>query len=153
MKRFVFRDSPNPNPFRIYCLDVLRKGVIPSGVSIGSLADGGMMDCSFDTTRGAVVVTAHGKVDEASWEAFDSHLEDGIGRAVEAGSKMLVIDLAQLDYMSSRGLRALTVAKRRADAAGIGITLAAPNDVMREILAISRYDKLFSVKDTIEESL
>ncbi|MEO7654597.1 MAG: STAS domain-containing protein [Sphingomicrobium sp.] len=111
------------------------------------------MDCSFDTAPGAVIVSAHGKVDEASWEAFDSHLEAGIGRAVDAGSKMLVIDLSHLDYMSSRGLRALTVAKRRADAAGIGITLAAPNDVMREILAISRYDKLFPVSDTIEESL
>lgn len=111
------------------------------------------MDCSFDSTPGAVIVTAHGKVDEASWEAFDSHLEDGIGRAVNAGRKTLVIDLAHLDYMSSRGLRALTVAKRRADAMGICIRLAAPNDVMREILAISRYDKLFPVCDTIEDSL
>ncbi|MES2903858.1 MAG: STAS domain-containing protein, partial [Pseudomonadota bacterium] len=83
--------------------------------------------------------------------AFDRHLEDGIERAVGAGSTMLVINLAKLDYMSSRGLRALTVAKRGADAAGIGITLAAPNEVMREILAISRYDKLFPVKDSVDE--
>ena len=48
--------------------------------------------------------------------------------------------------MSSRGLRALTLAKREAGADG-AITLAAPNDRMREILAISRYDKLFKVVD------
>ena len=29
------------------------------------------------------------------------------------------------------------------------ITLAAPNDRMREILAISRYDKLFEVTDSV----
>ena len=96
-------------------------------------------------------MSAQGKVDEASWEAFERHLLDGIGRAQKAGSAMLVIDLAGLDYMSSRGLRALTVAKRQTDAAGIGITLAAPNEVMREILAISRYDKLFPVKDSVAE--
>ena len=109
------------------------------------------MDCNFESAAGAIIVSAQGKVDEASWEAFDRHLENGVGLAVNAGAKIMVIDLAGLEYMSSRGLRALTVAKRRADAAGIGITLAAPNQVMREILAISRYDKLFPVKDTVAE--
>ena len=58
----------------------------------------------------------------------------------------LVVDLTGLDYMSSRGLRALTMAKREAGDT-VRITLAAPNDRMREILAISRYDKLFDVTD------
>ena len=111
------------------------------------------MDCTFETAPGAIIVSAQGKVDEASWEAFDRHLEDGITRAVAEKCAMVIINLAHLDYMSSRGLRALTVAKRRAESAGIAITLAAPNDVMREILAISRYDKLFPVKDSVEESL
>ena len=111
------------------------------------------MDCFYETTPGAMIVTAHGKVDESTWEAFEGHLDDGIRRAVDEKSASLIINLAHLDYMSSRGLRALTVAKRRADAAGVHITLAAPNEVMREILAISRYDKLFPVKDSIEDSL
>lgn len=111
------------------------------------------MDCSFETAPGAIIVTAYGKVDESSWEAFDVHLDGGISRAVDESRASLIINLAHLDYMSSRGLRALTVAKRRADAAGIHITLAAPNEVMREILAISRYDKLFPIKDSIEDSL
>ena len=108
------------------------------------------MDCSFDTTSGAVIVAAHGKVDEASWEAFGRHLSSGIQRAIQEDRGMLVIDLSGLEYMSSRGLRALTIAKRQADAAGVAITLAAPNEVMREILAISRYDKLFPITDSVE---
>jgi len=39
----------------------------------------------------------------------------------------------------------LTVAKRQADEAAISIVLASPNEVMSEILAISRYDKLFTI--------
>jgi len=108
------------------------------------------MDCSFDTTFVAVVVSAHGKVDEATWEAFGRHLDTGIQRAIQADRGVLVIDLAGLEYMSSRGLRALTMAKRQADASRVAITLAAPNEVMREILAISRYDKLFTIADTVE---
>jgi len=38
------------------------------------------------------------------------------------------------------------MAKREAGEA-VPITLAAPNDRMREILAISRYDKLFAISD------
>ena len=62
----------------------------------------------------------------------------------------VVIDLSNLEYMSSRGLRVLTVTKRQADESAISISLASPNDIMREILAISRYDKLFTITDTIE---
>ena len=52
--------------------------------------------------------------------------------------------------MSSRGLRVLTVAKREGDEAGVAVSLASPNEVMREILAISRYDKLFTITETVE---
>ncbi len=55
--------------------------------------------------------------------------------------------------MSSRGLRVLTVAKRQAEEAALTIVLSSPNEVMTEILAISRYDKLFAVTDTIEDAL
>ncbi|MFY8195172.1 MAG: tetratricopeptide repeat protein, partial [Novosphingobium sp.] len=50
-------------------------------------------------------------------------------------------------------MRALTLAKRQADAAGVAMALARPNAVMREILAISRYDKLFAVSDSIEAAI
>lgn len=108
------------------------------------------MDCSYDALPGAAVVTVHGRVDESTWESFGNHLSNGIERAVQDDLGKLVINFAGLEYMSSRGLRALTIAKRQADAAGVTLVLAAPNEVMREILAISRYDKLFPVTDTVE---
>ena len=108
------------------------------------------MHCSFVVGPMAVVVAVDGRVDESTWESFGDGLRDGIDRGTAAGRCHLVVDLAALDYMSSRGLRALTLAKRHADASGVTITLAAPNEVMREILAISRYDKLFAVTDTVE---
>jgi hypothetical protein len=44
------------------------------------------------------------------------------------------------------------MAKQEGIAAGVSIRLAAPNDVMREILAISRYDRLFAVDPAVPRS-
>jgi anti-anti-sigma factor len=101
--------------------------------------------------RGATrVVAPAGRVDEASATAFADRLSDEIDAAIAASATTLAIDLAAIDYMSSRGLRGLTLAQRRAGEASMGIVLVRPNAAMREILAISRYDKVFPVVDDID---
>jgi anti-sigma B factor antagonist len=110
------------------------------------------MDWSSQETGEAIVCAPQGRVDEANWQEF----RDGLTQAVRTAagrSRPLVIDMAGIDYMSSRGLRALTLAKREADEAKVGVTLAAPNSIVREILAISRYDKLFVVEAALEAAL
>lgn len=97
-----------------------------------------------------LVGAPEGRVDETTWEVFSGHLTAAVREAAAAGVP-LVVDLTNLDYMSSRGLRALTIARREAGEA-VPITLAAPNDRMREILAISRYDKLFKIADSVSET-
>lgn len=108
------------------------------------------MEYSLDSREDAIVVAVDGRVDEASWEAFGAGLSEAIDKARQAGVGRVIINLEQLDYMSSRGLRVLTVAKRQGEEANVTLSLASPNDVMREILAISRYDKLFTVTETVE---
>lgn len=108
------------------------------------------MNYSFDSREGAIIVAVTGRVDESSWVAFGSGLGEAIEKAREAGLDCVVIDLGGLEYMSSRGLRVLTVARRDGEEAGVSIALASPNDVMREILSISRYDKLFTISETVE---
>jgi anti-anti-sigma factor len=107
-----------------------------------------VMDVSYAAVGEALVVAPVRRVDEASWEEFGRHLASGIEQAEQQSLPTLVIDLSSVDYMSSRGLRALTMAKQEGIGAGVSIRLAAPNDVMREILAISRYDRLFAVDPT-----
>ena len=102
------------------------------------------MNWRLDEEGGRFVGRVEGRVDETTWEAFSQHLIAAVKRAAEAGGAPLVVDLSGLDYMSSRGLRALTMAQNEAGKA-VSITLASPNERMREILEISRYDKLFEV--------
>ena len=108
------------------------------------------MEYSLEGQNDTMIVRVDGRVDESTWEAFGAGLSEAVSQAGRSGLANIVIDLSELDYMSSRGLRVLTVAKREADEAGITLSLASPNDVMREILAISRYDKLFTITDKIE---
>ena len=108
------------------------------------------MDYSYDRRDDAIVVAVRGRVDESSWVAFGLGLSEPIEKAREAGLAAVVIDLTELEYMSSRALRVLTVAKREGEDAGVTVSLASPNDVMREILAISRYDKLFTITEAAQ---
>ncbi|WP_296595730.1 STAS domain-containing protein [Phenylobacterium sp.] len=111
---------------------------------------GALMDLGWEVRRAGerLVGAPIGRVDETTWEVFSAHLTAVVREAAAAGAP-LVIDLSALEYMSSRGLRALTIARREAGEA-TPITLAAPNERMREIFAISRYDKLFKIVDDVD---
>ena len=109
------------------------------------------MNWSVEQLDDRVVGKPVGRVDEATWEAFSEALIAAVRQAKQAGAP-LIVDLTGLDYMSSRGLRALTLASREA-AGAVAIVLAAPNERMREILAISRYDKMFKVVGSVAEAV
>ena len=108
------------------------------------------MDVSCRSANGILVAAVHGRVDESTWEECADRMREAIEQAAATKQSELMLDLSALDYMSSRGLRVLTMAKRQAESAGLTMTLAAPNEVMREILAISRYDKLFHISDSVD---
>jgi anti-sigma B factor antagonist len=108
------------------------------------------VEFSCRSADGILVAAVDGRVDESTWEAFAERMGAAIDRAASEKLSEVMLDLTNLDYMSSRGLRVLTMAKRQADGAGLTLTLAAPNEVMREILAISRYDKLFHISNSVD---
>ena len=107
------------------------------------------MEVSYGRTSGALIVTSHGRVDESTWAEFGAHLVKGVQQAASDEIETLIIDLSSIEYMSSRGLRALTIARQEGIASGVSVRLAAPNEVMREILAISRYNRLFPIDETL----
>jgi anti-anti-sigma factor len=95
--------------------------------------------------RGTFSYEPTGKIDESNWQAFSESLIDAVEQAATLGQD-LVVNLANVPYMSSRGLRALTLA-RKAAGDRVEIVLVAADARLREILAISRYDKIFRVED------
>ncbi|MEM7700559.1 MAG: STAS domain-containing protein [Pseudomonadota bacterium] len=103
-----------------------------------------------DEQRGSVAILGpKGRIDESTANSFKDHLIE----AVEQAPATVVVDLEGVAYMSSRGLRALTLAQRASQGSDTTLVLARPNETMREILAISRYDMVFRVADTVEEAI
>ena len=114
---------------------------------------GGELEWTVDSRGTARVVAAFGRVDEGTSAAFGERLAAEVVAAADEGATLVVIDLDGIQYMSSRGLRGLTLAQRRAGERGVTVVLARPGETMREILAISRYDMVFKVHETIEAAL
>lgn len=106
------------------------------------------LEWQIEEAGNTAVIALSGRVDESTADQFKECLID----VASKGHERVVLDLQGIDYMSSRGLRAVTLAQRAADKHGCTFVLARPNDTMREILQISRYDLIFRVTDTIEEA-
>jgi anti-anti-sigma factor len=104
------------------------------------------------TRHGEVTVARpEGRVDHANAQAFESALQpllDGVG----AGSA-LILDLSALEYISSVGLRVFMVAERQLRERKAHVVVAALNGVVKEIFAISRFDRVLGVANTVDEAL
>lgn len=58
----------------------------------------------------------------------------------------LDIDFAPVEYVSSAGLRVLLVAAKLAKARGGSVTLRAPRPAVLEVIRISGFDRILSIK-------
>jgi anti-sigma B factor antagonist len=64
-------------------------------------------------------------------------------RAAEAASKNLVIDLSQVTFMDSTGLRALWTLRQNVTANGGRAMLRAPSSSVMRVLRTTKLDKVF----------
>lgn len=105
------------------------------------------------TRRGDVVVLGvTGRIDHMNAEAFKGALAPHL-TACRAGGDSVLFDLAQLEYISSAGLRVLMLASKSTRPVGGRIAVAAPQPVVREILDITRFNLVFPVYDDVEAAV
>jgi HptB-dependent secretion and biofilm anti anti-sigma factor len=75
-------------------------------------------------------------------DGFDTVIDRLLGKG---SSRVVVVDLAQLDYMDSAGLGMLLTLRDRAEKTGVEARLAKPKGDVRELLALACFDTLFSI--------
>jgi anti-anti-sigma factor len=95
--------------------------------------------------RVLMVCARDSEVGSHNWEPFARWLVEEVA-AANAIEGALILDLRQVDRLASRGLRSLAFAWRELAEGGI-IAVCGLKPVLREIFAISQYDKLFEVYD------
>jgi anti-anti-sigma factor len=103
------------------------------------------MDCIETNFRGAVVVGVSGRIDLSNADALREALTAALAKARTA----LIVDLSGVEYISSAGLRSLVIVFKSGRAQGREFAIAAPGPLVREILAISRFDLVFPIYDTV----
>ncbi|HZY43107.1 MAG TPA: STAS domain-containing protein [Anaerolineae bacterium] len=80
-------------------------------------------------------------------------LEEFLQSELSAGHNYLILDLSEVSYLSSSGLRALLQARRQAQAAGGDLVLAAMSVRAQEIFEMIGFTNLFRVFDRVAEAV
>jgi anti-sigma B factor antagonist len=106
------------------------------------------MEISERRTAEIVTLSLSGKLDTTTAKAF----EEKILGQIESGDRRFVIDLAQLDYISSAGLRVFILAGKRLNNANGKIVLCALKDPVREVFDIAGFSSIFSVYGSHDEA-
>lgn len=75
-------------------------------------------------------------------------VERDVLAAMEQSGAALIIDLSQLSYMSSAGLRVMLVAAKRAKAAGGKAVIQGAQPAVAEVLRMSGFDRIIPLAET-----
>lgn len=96
-----------------------------------------------------VVLRPSGRVDSNTTPALAAHL----GAVIERGDSMLIVDLIEVDYISSVGLSALLAAAKKIKARQGRIALCNLNDRVRLVFEMSGFLALFPVHSSLDAAL
>jgi anti-anti-sigma factor len=100
----------------------------------------------------AAVARPKGRIDHASTVAFEAALTPLIAEAVDRQGAV-VLDFSDIDYISSVGLRVLMIAAKQMREHQAQLLVAELQDVVAEIFAISRFDRVLTLVPTLDDAM
>ncbi len=95
------------------------------------------------------LVTVGGRVDSATAPDFDQALP----ALIHANRCQIVVDLKEVDYMSSAGLRGLVSALKGAKGCGGDVRLAQPSQRVQEVLELAGLNSIFACYENVTEAV
>jgi anti-anti-sigma factor len=98
---------------------------------------------------GITTVSIKGRMDAVTTPEIESRLT----QLVDGGEKRLLINMGELEYISSAGLRALLATAKRLKSEQGDIAFANLGGHVREVFEISGFYSIFKVYDSIEAGL
>lgn len=99
-----------------------------------------------------LLIEVKGRVDSTTADKLGQELND----AIDAGKNQVVLDLSQVEYMSSAGLRELVSALKRIQRGAVrggDLRLAALSDRVQEVLELAGLDEIFKIYETQVEAV
>ncbi len=106
-----------------------------------------MLETEIETRDAAIWIRIAGRLGASESPA----LTEELAKLHEKEQRVLVFDLAKLEYISSSGLRVFLSIAKRIEAGRDGIAFVGLQDMVRSVFSVSGFDKLFRVCATEEE--
>jgi anti-sigma B factor antagonist len=91
----------------------------------------------------------NGRLDSNTSQGFEKKIFD----AISDGSKSMIIDFKDLDYISSAGLRVILKATKALNREEGKIMLCAMQDYVKEVFEIAGFDSFLPIVGTMEDAL
>ena len=102
------------------------------------------MDISAERHNGTLIVAANGRVDGSNAQEFHNSLEAVLG----ADDSGVVLDLGELTYISSAGLRVVLLVAKTVQKQRARLVVCSLPPSIRELFEISGFDKIIPVYES-----
>lgn len=107
------------------------------------------MMLELETREQVLIIRPVGRLDSAS----SPELERLVNEHCEAGARFLVFDLADMNYVSSAGLRVLLLTGKKLRGCKGCLALSGLCAMVRDVLEMSGFLMLFAVSPTVDEAV
>ena len=107
------------------------------------------MEISNERDGGTLIVHAAGRVDGSNSQEF----QDGLEAIIGDGDRAVVLDLEQLSYISSSGLRVMLLIARKLQRQEAKFALCSLSESIREVFEISGFDRIIPVHASRPEAV
>ena len=97
---------------------------------------------------GTLIAKAEARIDGANAKAFQDELESVIEREDHA----VILDLENLFYISSAGLRVILLTAKALQRQETEFAVCSLSDSVKEIFQISGFDKIISMHSTVDDA-
>jgi|ERR1044071_10034984 anti-anti-sigma factor len=107
------------------------------------------MDIREEREEGFLILSLEGRLDANNSKIF----EETVLNVIDQGETRFIIDLSQVDYVSSAGLRVFLLASKRLNAARGKIVPCSLQEPVREVFDIVGLYSIFSISKSRDEAL
>lgn len=114
-----------------------------------NITRGDKMEVAFETINGATVAVITGRIDSAT----SKELETKMIAIVNSGIRKMIVDFANVDFISSAGLRVMLLSAKKLRQAGGKMALCCMKDTIKEVFDISGFSSIIPTFPTRDDAL
>jgi anti-sigma B factor antagonist len=107
------------------------------------------MEIATQEFKRVAVMSVTGRVDSATAPELESKLRE----LVEADKNQIVLDLKDVEYMSSAGLRAMVSTLKAVKRVNGDLRISSPSPRVEEVLRLAGLTSIFSIHSSQEEAV